>query len=411
MNNRIRVLLVAFCAALGCGVVFADDSVSSAFTFDARYAASGLSPADWEAHETVAEFGTFLTETVVRIRDENGNGIADEWEQRYGLSGVRAEAHADPDCDGRSNLEEYNAGTNPVVAENYLASVAASDVWTADTWIESTAGGAWMPIEVWGMSLRFLTDTAGRAPDADGDGIPDWWEKQYGLNASVADANSDSDGDGRSNLEEYNAGTHPMVAEIWMQSISETDDPFVTDTRVKTIGGPIDFDEAFVVVKTSAGFVCDTGGLYYDWDGDGMPNWWEERYSRDGSKVSLAADIDDDGDGMNNYSEFVAYTIPTDPLSKFTISMGPIEVVRPKRMLMAVAPLTASAPRDSVALKWQTVKGRVYEVWTTEDLSAGWSLSPMAVVQGTGESVACEIDMTTSNRKFYKVTVRLADDY
>lgn len=393
------------------GVVIADDSVSSAFTFDARYAASGLSPADWEAHETVAEFGTFLTETVVRIRDENGNGIADEWEQRYGLSGASAVANADPDGDGKSNLEEYNAGTNPIVAENYLASVAVSGVWTADTWLESTAGGGWMPIEVWGLSAMFFADTAGRAPDADGDGIPDWWEKLYGLNVSVADADLDSDGDGRSNREEYNAGTHPLVAEIWTKSISETDESFVTDTRVKTIGGPIDFDEAFAIVKVSDGFICDTGGLYYDWDGDGIPNWWEKRYSRDGSKVSLSADIDDDGDGMNNYSEFVAYTVPTDPLSRFTISMGPIEVVRPKRMLMAVAPLAASAPRESVALKWQTVKGRVYEVWMSEDLSVGWSESPMAVVQGTGAEAACEIDMTAATRRFYKVTVRLADDY
>ena len=46
--------------------------------------------------------------------------------------------------------------------------------------------------------------------DSDGDGIPDWWEDQFGLNKnSAADATLDSDGDGMSNLAEFLAGTDP----------------------------------------------------------------------------------------------------------------------------------------------------------------------------------------------------------
>ena len=46
--------------------------------------------------------------------------------------------------------------------------------------------------------------------DSDGDGMPDWWEKKYGLNPfDTSDAQIDSDGDGFSNLEEYHAGTDP----------------------------------------------------------------------------------------------------------------------------------------------------------------------------------------------------------
>jgi outer membrane protein assembly factor BamB len=50
--------------------------------------------------------------------------------------------------------------------------------------------------------------------DTDGDGIPDWWERKYGLGRrNAADAAEDADGDGTSNLAEYTAGTDPLVAD------------------------------------------------------------------------------------------------------------------------------------------------------------------------------------------------------
>ena len=46
--------------------------------------------------------------------------------------------------------------------------------------------------------------------DADGDGMPDAWERKYGLNPNdPADAAADKDGDGFTNLEEFEAKTDP----------------------------------------------------------------------------------------------------------------------------------------------------------------------------------------------------------
>jgi hypothetical protein len=50
-------------------------------------------------------------------------------------------------------------------------------------------------------------------PDDDGDGMPDVWEESYGLNPKDAgDAGEDPDGDGDTNLEEFQNGTDPTQA-------------------------------------------------------------------------------------------------------------------------------------------------------------------------------------------------------
>jgi hypothetical protein len=54
------------------------------------------------------------------------------------------------------------------------------------------------------------TATIITVPDADGDRMADGWETQYGFNpGSAADASLDSDGDGMTNRQEYEAGTDP----------------------------------------------------------------------------------------------------------------------------------------------------------------------------------------------------------
>ncbi|MCI0535553.1 MAG: type I secretion C-terminal target domain-containing protein, partial [Verrucomicrobiales bacterium] len=50
--------------------------------------------------------------------------------------------------------------------------------------------------------------------DSDDDGMPDWWELKYGLNAHLADASRDSDGDGLNNLGEFRATTDPTKSNV-----------------------------------------------------------------------------------------------------------------------------------------------------------------------------------------------------
>lgn len=54
----------------------------------------------------------------------------------------------------------------------------------------------------------------GDTVDTDGDNLPDWWERFYQFDWLITnDANSDPDGDGFTNLVEFQNGTHPRIAD------------------------------------------------------------------------------------------------------------------------------------------------------------------------------------------------------
>lgn len=117
------------------------------------------------------------------------------------------------------------------------------------------AGNKLMP-----FVLEFTTKSASAGPagDSDRDGMPDLWESQHGLDPKVNDTSEDLDGDGLTNLEEYQIGT-----------------------------GPDNTDS----------------------DGDMMPDGWEADNGLDPLDASDGS-ADPDGDGFSNNEE---YTKGTDP--------------------------------------------------------------------------------------------------
>ena len=96
--------------------------------------------------------------------------------------------------------------------------------------------------------------------DTDRDGMPDWWEIANGLDPAVNDAGDDPDGDGLTNLQEYQNFTDPQSA---------------------------------------------------DSDGDGMPDGWEVDNGLDPTADDASQDAD--GDGLTNLEEHQNGTDPNDP--------------------------------------------------------------------------------------------------
>lgn len=83
--------------------------------------------------------------------------------------------------------------------------------------------------------------------DSDGDGLPDSWESQFGLSsASITGtdgANGDPDGDGVTNLSEYQGSTDPTIPNVW--NLSEGATGFFT-YRI-AVANPGTDDAAFTV--------------------------------------------------------------------------------------------------------------------------------------------------------------------
>jgi hypothetical protein len=135
-------------------------------------------------------------------------------------------------------------------------------------------------------NVTVLAKTGGIA-DSDGDGMPDDWETQYGLNPALNDAGLDTDGDGLTNLQEYQYGTDPTKQDTDNDGLSDAVE--VNDNNIWT------------------------SPLAKDTDQDGMADGWEDTYGFDLSIDDGQGDAD--GDGYTNVQEYTGHSDPNDPAS------------------------------------------------------------------------------------------------
>lgn len=125
------------------------------------------------------------------------------------------------------------------------------------------------------------------------------------------------------------------------------------------------------------------GGLGTDSDFDLMADDWELLYGFSPTN-RLDGALDDDDDGFSNMAEFWAGTNPTNPLSFFGIT-------------------DADATGPSVLrIGWDSMAGRNYRVWWTDDLMKGWPASNSLSLGSVNEWSEPAVDV--SNR-FYRITI------
>ena len=122
------------------------------------------------------------------------------------------------------------------------------------------------------------------ARDTDSDGIPDYWEQQYGLDPfNPGDVAQDNDNDMLTNIDEYKNGADPTNP--------DSDNDMLPD------------GEEVLFLNTDPALA--------DTDGDGLPDGWEVQ---NGTNPLLDdTQVDLDNDGLTNQQEFDHNTIPTMP--------------------------------------------------------------------------------------------------
>ena len=132
--------------------------------------------------------------------------------------------------------------------------------------------------------------------------------------------------------------------------------------------------------------IADNFGIHAS---DGLGDDWQAQYF--GPENPLAAPLlDPDGDGQNNAFEFTAGLIPTNPLSRFLVSIAPVP----------------SQPGQKQVIFGPLVSGRGYVVKSSLDLSSdSWTELAGGSVSDSGSQRTVTDTSASEPRKFYKVEI------
>jgi len=240
--------------------------------------------------------------------DSDGDGMPDDWELIYGLDPTDSDdAELDGDEDELTNLEEYQAGTDPTDSDT--DDDGMKDGWEVDNNLDPLdSSDANEDPDNDGLSNVDEYNSGNNSTDphdkdSDDDYLPDGWEVDNGLNpnsdAGNDGANGNPDGDDYTNLSEYLHGSDPQDD----QSVPVSTTTITVPTEAGSIQWAIDLSIGGDVVEILKGRYYET----IDFNDTAItltstdPNdWWVvESTIIDGNGASTAVATFDSGDASS----------------------------------------------------------------------------------------------------------------
>jgi hypothetical protein len=170
---------------------------------------------------------------------------------------------------------------------------------------------------------------------------------------------------------------------LFNSDLSKIDDVGITVRRHGALEA-----QAFAIDDVTLQGLAITPG---DLDGDGMLDVWEDLHALDSGDPSDAAE-DDDGDGMSNFAEFRAGTIPTNALSVFWVDIQEDQ--------------GGGQPVEGVVLRWASISNRTYTVWRSLKLGQGdFDFVEQGINATPPENEYTDRAITNAIRQFYFIEV------
>ena len=120
---------------------------------------------------------------------------------------------------------------------------------------------------------------------------------------------------------------------------------------------------------------------------DGIPDSWRLRYFGSIYNLLSQSSADADGDGANNWQEYIAGTDPTDPKSSLQVSTHQ----------------AAAQQNQDCVVHWPSVSGKTYVIERSDSLFAP-TWTPVSTVTGTGTDMEFH-DTNGGAVRFYRVQV------
>ena len=325
-----------------------------------------------------------IASDLLPLGDAFAKQLPTMWDD-LGASGSWLETATDSDFDGLPDWwENYMSGTDTGIGWDEVD--PATGLTYGEEYQRAVADGATKTDPTGASGLK-------QTADSDGDGMPDWWENLYNLNAASDQGDNgamgDPDRDGLSNLAEY------MISEVYgfrhlspnkfktdaNQAVSDyflkqgsltlgamfTDHDFMEDTWEDQ------FDPYYV-----SRYVYDPFG---DADEDGWSNWAECRYSADHVQVRADQAMVSDPLGNMIYS-FPVPTIQTTLRydgARSSISGSTIIQVYSKPDMNGLADATYTLANDPNAVATKTQPLGYWSDRTVSDTLSPGSVQPGSV--------------------------------